>query len=101
MAVSEQVEKIKISIQEAEKDVDIAERHLKDSQLRLTYLKNQLQECFISGVSGLKAVDQNNNVKEPAYKPPENEDEREPGACGASAAAGASRPAAPSPIEPK
>ena len=75
MAVSEQVEKIKISIQEAEKDVDIAERHLKDSQLRLTYLKNQLQECFISGVSGLKAVDQNNNVKEPAYKPPENEDE--------------------------
>lgn len=75
MAVSEQVEKIKILIQEAEKDVDIAERHLKDSQLRLTYLKNQLQECFISGVSGLKSVDQNNNVKEPAYKPPENEDE--------------------------
>merc|ERR1712032_202758 len=75
MAVSEQVEKIKILIQEAEKDVDIAERHLKDSQLRLTYLKNQLQECLISGVSGLKSVDQNNNVKEPAYKPPENEDE--------------------------
>ena len=75
MAASEQVEQIKLAIQEAERDVDIAERHLKDSQLRLTYLKNQLQEVLISGVSGLKVVDQNNNVKVPAYKPPENEDE--------------------------
>ena len=75
MADSEQVEQIKLSIKEAERDVDIAERHLKDSQIRLTYLKNQLQEVLISGVSGLKVVDHNNNIKEPAYKPPENEDE--------------------------
>ena len=72
---SDQVEQIKLSIKEAERDVDLAERNLKDRQLRLTHLKTQLQEVLISGVSGLKLVDQNNNIKERSYKPPENEDE--------------------------
>ena len=69
------VEQIKLSIKEAEREVDIAERHLRDSQLKLTYLKNQLQEVLIAGVGGLLVADQNNNVKEPTFKPPENEDE--------------------------
>jgi len=69
------VEQIKLSIKEAEREVDIAERHLRDSQLKLTYLKNQLQEVLIAGVGGLVVADQNNNVKESAFKPPENEDE--------------------------
>ena len=72
---SDQVEQIRLSIREAERDVDLAERNLKDRQLRLNTLKSQLQDVLISGVSGLKLVDQNNNVKEPSYKPPENEDE--------------------------
>ena len=72
---SDQVEQIRLSIREAERDVDLAERNLKDRQLRLNTLKSQLQEVLISGVSALKLVDQNNNVKEPSYKPPENEDE--------------------------
>merc|ERR1712098_973092 len=65
---------LKVSIQEAERDVDIAERHLKDSQLKLRFLQKQLQELVISGVGGLKVS------KEPvkvAYKPPENENDSE------------------------
>jgi len=49
------IESLKISIQDAEKEVDIAERHLKNSQIKLKYLQAQLQELVISGVSGLKS----------------------------------------------
>jgi len=49
------IESLKISIQEAEREVDIAERHLKNSQIKLKYLQAQLQELVISGVSGLKS----------------------------------------------
>ena len=50
------IESLKISIQEAEREVDIAERHLKNSQIKLKYLQAQLQELVISGVSGLKSA---------------------------------------------
>ena len=45
---------LKQSIKEAEREVDVAERHLKNKQLALQFLKNQLQELIINGVKGLK-----------------------------------------------
>ena len=61
--------------QEAEREVDIAERHLKDSQLKLRFLQGQLQEHIISGIGGLKVAAKPAQVE--AYKPPENENEAE------------------------
>ena len=45
---------LKTSITAAEKEVDIAERHLKDKQLALQFLQNQLQDLIIADVNGLK-----------------------------------------------
>jgi len=69
------VETLKVSIKEAEREVDIAERHLKDSQLKLRFLQGQLQEHIISGIGGLKVAAKPSQVE--AYKPPENENEAE------------------------
>ena len=52
------VETLKLSIEQAEKEVDVAERHLKNSQLKLKYLQQQLQDLIISDVGGLKAASQ-------------------------------------------
>ena len=51
------VETIKTAIVEAEREVDIAERHLKNSQLKLQCLQTQLQTVIMAGVSGLKIND--------------------------------------------
>ena len=64
---------LRVNIQEAEKEVDVAERHLKNSQIKLQFLQKQLQDLMISGVGGLKAVTETPVVI--ANKPPENEDE--------------------------
>lgn len=50
------IETLKVSIEQAEKDVDVAERHLKNSQLKLKYLQQQLQDMIIADVGGLKTA---------------------------------------------
>ena len=64
---------LRVNIQEAEKEVDIAERHLKNSQIKLQFLQKQLQDLMIAGVGGLKAATVTPVVI--TNKPPENEDE--------------------------
>ena len=63
---------LKASIKEAEKEVDIAERYLKDKQLHLQTLQNQLQNEVIHGIKKLK-VDDNITTKQAE---PENEAQR-------------------------
>jgi len=48
------LEALKESIKEAEREVDIAERHLKNKQLAVQFLQSQLQDLIIAGVQGLK-----------------------------------------------
>ena len=57
----EQVEIIREAIKEVEREVDVAERHLKSSQLKLQYLQSQLQELHIAGVRGLGHISDTNN----------------------------------------
>ena len=45
---------LKTSITAAEREVDIAERHLKNKQLALQFLQNQLRDLIIADVKGLK-----------------------------------------------
>ena len=45
---------LKTSITAAEKEVDIAERDLKNKQLALQFLQNQLRDLIIADVKGLK-----------------------------------------------
>ena len=49
-----QLETLRQSIKEAEREVDIAERHLKNKQLALQFLQSQLQDLIISDVQGLR-----------------------------------------------
>lgn len=44
---------LKLSITEAEREVDIAERHLKNKKLYLQFLQNQLQDLIIADVRGV------------------------------------------------
>ena len=50
------IQTLKTSITEAEREVDIAERHLKNKQLSLQFLQNQLQDLIIADVKGLKVT---------------------------------------------
>ena len=43
---------LKTSITAAEREVDIAERHLKNKQLALQFLQNQLRDLIIADVNG-------------------------------------------------
>merc|ERR1711997_37642 len=45
---------LQTSIKAAEREVDIAERHLKNKQLALQFLQNQLRDLIIADVKGLK-----------------------------------------------
>merc|ERR1711970_219641 len=72
MADQVDIEALKASIQKAEREVDLAERKVKNKKLLLNSLKKQLQEAVISGVSGLKIKQQEEEkVKIPA--PPKDE----------------------------
>merc|ERR1711970_1562287 len=71
MADQVDIEALKASIHEAEREVDLAERKLKNKKLLLNSLKKQLQEAVISGVSGLKIKQQEEKVKTTA--PPKDE----------------------------
>merc|ERR1712179_362948 len=53
------------------REVDLAERNVKNKKLLLNSLKKQLQEAVISGVSGLKIKQQEEKVKTTA--PPKDE----------------------------
>ena len=65
----EQVEIIRDAIKEVEREVDVAERHLKSSQLKLQFLQSQLQELLIAGVRGLgHHSDTNNNQGSVTYR---------------------------------
>ena len=70
MAVDLQTLKTKITA--AEREVDIAERHLKNKQLALQFLQNQLRDLIISDVKGLKITREEVG---PVTKPTEAEDE--------------------------
>jgi len=71
MADQVDIEALKASIKEAEREVDLAERQVKNKKLLLNSLKKQLQEAVISGVSGLKIKQEDEKVKIPA--PPKDE----------------------------
>ena len=71
MADQVDIEALKASIHEAEREVDLAERQVKNKKLLLNSLKKQLQEAVISGVSGLKIRPEEEKVKIPA--PPKDE----------------------------
>merc|ERR1711862_971519 len=71
MAGQVDIEALKASIKEAEREVDLAERQVKNKKLLLNSLKKQLQDAVISGVSGLKVKQEEENVKTPA--PPKDE----------------------------
>merc|ERR1711909_26673 len=71
MADQVDIEALKASIQEAEREVDLAERNVKNKKLLLNSLKKQLQEAVISGVSGLKIKQQ--EEKEKTTAPPKDE----------------------------
>ena len=64
---------LKTSISAAEREVDIAERHLKNKQLALQFLQNQLQDLIIADVNGLKNTTK--KVDPFIKKPTEPEDE--------------------------
>ena len=70
-----QMSVLKASIKEAEKEVDIAERYLKDKQLHLQTLRNQLQNEVIDGIKKLK-VEDNITIKQTEPREPENEAQR-------------------------
>ena len=63
---------LQTSIKAAEREVDIAERHLKNKQLALQFLQNQLRDLIISDVKGLKITREEVG---PVTKPTEAEDE--------------------------
>merc|ERR1712083_329841 len=67
------VEALKAAILEAEREVDIAERHLKNKQLALNSLKKKLQDAVIAGVGGMKIskTEEVEKVKKP--EPPKDE----------------------------
>jgi len=67
------VEALKAAVQEAEREVDIAERHLKNKQLALNSLKKKLQDAVIAGVGGMKIS--NNGEVEKVKKPEPPKDE--------------------------
>merc|ERR1712142_619610 len=75
MADTTDIEALKASIKEAERDVDLAERQVKNKKLLLNSLKKQLQDAIIGGVSGLKIRQEEEIVKKPA--PPKDEATRE------------------------
>ena len=65
------LESLKMSISEAEREVDVAERYLRNSQIKLQFLKQQLQNLVISEVSGMKS----SQSSKPTAKPKLEEDE--------------------------
>ena len=65
------LESLKMSISEAEREVDVAERYLRNSQIKLQFLKQQLQTLVISEVSGMKS----SQSSKPTAKPKLEEDE--------------------------
>merc|ERR1712142_318362 len=71
MADTTDIEALKAAIKEAERDVDLAERQVKNKKLLLNSLKKQLQDAVIGGVSGLKIRQEEEIVKKPA--PPRDE----------------------------
>ena len=72
MSADTEVEDLKAAIKEAERDVDLAERALKNKQLRLKAVQKQLQDAIIAGVGGLKVSSpQEQHVKKP--EPPKDE----------------------------
>merc|ERR1711887_8308 len=72
MADQVDIEALKASIQKAEREVDLAERKVKNKKLLLNSLKKQLQEAVISGVSGLK-IKQQDEEKVKTTAPPKDE----------------------------
>ena len=64
---------LKTSITAAEREVDIAERHLKNKQLTLQFLQNQLRDLIIADVKGLQTTTK--EVGPVTKKPTEPEDE--------------------------
>ena len=65
------LESLKMSISEAEREVDVAERYLRNSQIKLQFLKQQLQNLVISEVSCMKS----SQSSKPTAKPKLEEDE--------------------------
>ena len=53
--MASELESLELSIAEAEREVDVAERYLKNSQIKLQILKQQLQTLVISEISGMKS----------------------------------------------
>ena len=64
---------LKTSITAAERDVDIAERHLKNKQLALQFLRNQLRDFIIADVKCLQIATKETGPV--IKKPTEAEDE--------------------------
>merc|ERR1712002_403255 len=73
MAGQVDIEALKASIKEAEREVDLAERQVKNKKLLLNSLKKQLQDAVISGVSGLKVNQEEEKVKVKTPAPPKDE----------------------------
>merc|ERR1712071_339318 len=68
MSEENDLEALKASIKAAEKDVDLAERNMKNKKLRLQSLQKQLQDTIIAGIGGLKIKE---GVQQEVVKKPE------------------------------
>ena len=68
MSEENDLEALKASIKAAEKDVDLAERNMKNKKLRLQALQKQLQDTIIAGIGGLKIKE---GVQQEVVKKPE------------------------------
>ena len=68
--IMSELDVLRDSIKEAEKEIDIAERHLKNKKLHLQTLRNQLQNALVAGVSAMKTSE---NVVEKKSAPPKDE----------------------------
>eukprot|EP00092_Neocalanus_flemingeri_P093881 GFUD01119351.1.p1 GENE.GFUD01119351.1~~GFUD01119351.1.p1 ORF type:complete len:158 (+),score=51.73 GFUD01119351.1:33-506(+) len=66
MSEENEAEILKAYVKQAEKDVDLAERELKNRQIRLQVLQKQLQDKIIAGIGGLRSGVQQEQVKQPA-----------------------------------
>ena len=67
---------LQTSIKAAEREVDIAERHLKNKQLALQFLQNKIRDLIIADVKGLKTATEEASPVTSKTAEPEDENAR-------------------------
>eukprot|EP00092_Neocalanus_flemingeri_P032687 GFUD01035552.1.p1 GENE.GFUD01035552.1~~GFUD01035552.1.p1 ORF type:complete len:158 (+),score=51.05 GFUD01035552.1:77-550(+) len=70
MSEENEIEILKASVKQAEKDVDLAEREVKSRKMHLQVLQGQLQDAMIAGIGGMKLGGKQEQVKK--QEPPKD-----------------------------